>query len=198
MRAFLLTFFVERGIIFKKGGIRMIREFSAKAKPTNKMANMAFAACTSVGFALVLTSMLVENYRGIISLFGVLGFAAAVAIYSRYVSAVYYYDITFDSEGTPLFVVRQLIGKRETTLCRIALCEIQKIEQQTRKQSAEHKTPYTYRKYSYLPTLMPSLSYRITSVSRYEKAEIIIEASGEFINLLGTYVEEAKENYIEE
>lgn len=175
----------------------MIREFSAKAKPTNKKAHMYFAGLTSAAFALVLASMLIENYKGIISLVGMAFFACAITIYSRYVSPIYYYDITHDSEGTALFVVRQVIGKRETTLCRIALYEIVKIEEDA-KARGEHKTPYGFRKYSYLPTIDPQKSYRITSMSRYEKAEILIEASGEFINLLRAYSAEARENYIEE
>ena len=46
----------------------MIREFSAKAKPTNKKAHMYFAGLTSAAFALVLASMLMESYKGIVSL----------------------------------------------------------------------------------------------------------------------------------
>ena len=176
----------------------MISEFSAKAKPTNKKAHMLFALCTSAAFATVLASMLIPVYRGIVSFVGMMLFASAISIYSRYVSSVYYYDVTFDSEGTALFVVRQLIGKRETTLCRIALYEILKIEEESSKQSRAHKTPYGFKKYSYLPTLLPSVSYRIVSVSRYEKSEIRIEASGEFINLLRVYSAEARKNYTDE
>jgi hypothetical protein len=72
-----------------------------------------------------------------------------------------------------------------------------KIEEETPKQSREHKTPYGFKKYSYLPTILPKVAYRMTSVSRYEKAEIMIEASGEFINLLRSYAAEARENFIE-
>ena len=75
--------------------------------------------------------------------------------------------------------------------------EIVKIEEDA-KARGEHKTPYGFRKYSYLPTIDPQKSYRITSMSRYEKAEILIEASGEFINLLRAYSAEARDNYIEE
>jgi hypothetical protein len=159
---------------------------------------MLFATLTSAAMAVILTSMLIPVYRGIVSLVGVGLFTAAIVIYTRYVSAVYYYDITFDYEGQPIFVVRQLSGKRESTLCRIALYEIVKIEEETPKQSREHKTPYGVRKYSYLPTILPKVTYSITSVSRYEKAEIMIEASGEFINLLHSYAVEARENYTEE
>ena len=176
----------------------MIREFSVKTKPTNRKAHMLFAGLTSMAMAAILASMLIPIYRGVVSLVGVGLFTAAIVIYTRYVGAVYYYDITYDYEGLPLFVVRQLTGRRESTLCRIGLHEIVKIQDETPKQTREHRTPMGYKKYSYLPTVMPQTAYRITTVSRYEKAEIMIEASGEFINLLRQYAAEARENYIEQ
>ena len=91
-------------------------------------------------------------------------------------------------------MVREIIGKRETTLCRIGLFEVTKIEREDKTARRSHKTPYGYRKYSYLPTLFPEAICRITTMSRYEKAEIIIEANDEFIALLDAYCAEAREN----
>lgn len=171
----------------------MIREFSAKATASNQKARILFISSTVMAFAFVAVASLIDNYRGIISLFGVLLMSVAIVIYNKYVSSVYYYDITFDSEGTPLFVVRQIVGKRQSTICRIALYEIQKISRETSKERVAHKTPYEYRKYSYLPTLSPSVSYRLITSSRYEKAEILIEVSDEFASLLSEYISTAKE-----
>ena len=154
---------------------------------------MVFAACASLAFAFVLMSMIIPTYRGVVSFFGMGLLVAAITVYTRYVSPEYYYDITFDSEGTPLFVVRQIIGKRHTTLCRIGLGEIVKIEHETKDERNAHKTPYGFVKFNYVPTLMPNDTYRITTMSRYEKAEILIEASDEFVSLLRAYSAEAKE-----
>ena len=94
-----------------------------------------------------------------------------------------------------MFVVRQQTGKKYTTLCRIALSEIVKIEKQTAEQMKAHKTPMGVVKYSYFPTLGPSVAYRITTSGRYEKAEILIESSDEFADLLASYSAEARELY---
>ena len=171
----------------------MIREFSVRAKSSNNKARTAFSLCTAIALGLIFLSMIIPVYRGIVSLVGMALLVVAITIYTKYVSPIYYYDITFDSEGTPLFVVRQIIGKRQTTLCRIGLAEIMKIEEENSEARRSHKTPFGFKKYAYLPTLMPAVSYRLTTTSRYEKAEILIEASGEFISLLRSYSAEARE-----
>ena len=130
-----------------------------------------------------------------VSLVGVSLLTLALMIYTKYIAPIYYYDITFDNEGNAVFVVRQQTGKKYTTLCRIALSEIVNIEKQTAEQMKAHKTPMGTVKYSYLPTLSPSLAYRITTSGRYERAEILIESSEEFADLLTSYSSEAREQY---
>lgn len=171
----------------------MIREFSVKLKATNGKARTAFIASMLIAFALIAVSSVVPLYHGVVALVGMAFLVAAVTIYSKYVSPIYYYDITFDCEGTPLLVVRQLIGKRETTLCRIGLAEIVKIEREEKTSRRAHKTPYGFRKYSYSPTLDPELTYRLTTMSRYEKAEIILEINDSFAQMLKEYSTEARE-----
>ena len=68
-----------------------------------------------------------------------------------------------------------------------------KVEREERKVRHSHKTPKTHMKYVYTPTLDPDVSYRITTASRYERAEIVIEASDEFASMLRAYSLEAKE-----
>lgn len=173
----------------------MIREFSVKPKPTNNKARATFVVCTACSFALITLSTFVPLYKGLVSLTGVVLLSFALMLYSKYIAPSYFYDITFDSEGVPLFVVRQLTGKRYTTLCRIALYEIVKIEKQSRDQRRKHKTPFDTKKYFYLPTLDPDTVYRITTSTRYEKSEILIESSEGFADLLVSYSIEARDNY---
>ncbi len=171
----------------------MIREFSIKPKPTNGKARAAFILCTVGSFALITISTVIPLYKGLVSLAGVVLLTLALVLYTKYIAPAYFYDIMLDSEGTPLFVVRQQTGKRYTTLCRIALHEIVKIEKQSKKQRREHKTPYEMKKYSYLPTLDPDEVYRITTSGRYERAEILIESSDGFAELLISYSAEARD-----
>ena len=173
----------------------MIREFSVKPKPTNNKARAAFVICTVCSFALITVSTLIPLYKGLVSLVGVVLLSLALMLHSKYIASAYFYDITFDSEGVPLLVVRQLTGKRYTTLCRIALYEIVSIEKQSREQRRKHKTPFEMKKYSYLPTLDPDVVYRIITSGRYERAEILIESSEGFAEILASYSREARDNY---
>jgi hypothetical protein len=117
---------------------------------------------------------------------------AGITVFSKYVASVYYYDITHDSYGTPIFVVRQVSGKRESTLCRVDLADIIKIDEENTEQRRRHNTPPGYVKYTYVPTLMPKNTLRLTVISRYEKSEIVIEGDEIFSSLLNRYSKEAR------
>ena len=170
----------------------MIREFSVKPKPSNNKARAAFIISMALSFALICISTFIPLYKGLVSLGGVGLLSVAIVLYTRFIAPVYFYDIFIDSNGVPLFIVRQQVGKKYTTLCRISLHEIVKIEKQTRDQLRQHKTGNEMKKYSYLPTLDPDQVYRITTSGRYEGAEILIESSDEFANMLLSYSTEAR------
>ena len=175
----------------------MISEFTLRPKATNKRAQYLIAACLFGAAAFFVVYLAVEHYKGLVGL-GTLAFiTAAVFIYTKYVAREYYYDILIAND-TPLFVVRQLTGKRYSTLCRIELRSIMKVERMSATERREHKTPEGFVKYNYMPTLGPETVYLITSISRYEKAEICIEANDEFAALLTSYATEARESYVED
>lgn len=171
----------------------MIREFSVRPKPSNNKARYAFVASMLISFLLLMTSTSVSSYRGVVSLLGILALALALMIYTKYISPIWFYDITYDSDGTPVFVVRQQIGKRHTTLCRIDLGSIVGVKKESSAERREHKTAQGVVKYTYMPSLDPTESYRITTSSRYERAEILIESSDGFAELLSAYAAEARE-----
>ena len=170
----------------------MIRELSTKIQPSNNKARYAFAISMSGGISIALLSSIVPSYQGIVALVACAFIVAAVAIYSKYVAVTYYYDLTVDNNGIPIFVVRQVLGNRQSTLCRIDVADIVKVEVESAKERRKHKTPFEYRKYVYTPTLMPKKSVRLTVHGRYEKAEIIIENEN-YAEILRKNAEEARE-----
>lgn len=171
----------------------MIKEFSVHPKPRNNKAKIAFLIAILVSAAGFVTYFLMDRYKGLIGVFALMCLTTAILFYTKFISPEFYYDITFDSSDNPLFVVRQLVGKRQTTLCRIDLADIVSVKHETAKERKAHSTPLGTRKYVYAPTMLPSDIYRITVKGRYENSEIIIEATEEFAELLISYALKARE-----
>lgn len=170
-----------------------MREMTSKPKPTNNNAKIIFTVTLILGVALSFASMMLERYRGVVGMVALGLLCTAIFYYTKFISAYFLYDLTFDSDGTAIFVVRQVTGKRSTTLCRIALYEIDRIDKETKEQRKSHLTPKGTRKYVYFPTVSPSVSYRIFTKNRYETSEVLIEGTDEFIHYFNECVSEAKE-----
>ena len=175
----------------------MINEISVRPKPSNNKAKISFIVFMAL-FAFGTVAYLVMRYMkveksGLVGFIPLVSVTVAVFFYNKYLSGGYTYQVTFDSAGTPLFLITQTVGNRISTLCRVALFEIVKIEEETYSEMKAHKTPADHRRYVYLPTYLPSRVYRITSRSRYERSEIVIECSEEYADLLRKFVAEARE-----
>ena len=170
----------------------MISEFSVKPKPRNNNAKIFTLVSLGLGAVTFIVSMLIPKYQGIVGTVAICFFVTSILFYTKFVAPVYYYDITVDHRGLPILVIRQVVGKRATTLCRVDIWAIRKIEMQTGKESRAHKTPSGMKKYIYTPTLFPPSVYRLTVISDYEVAEIVIEGTEEFAKLLEQYAGEAR------
>ncbi len=170
----------------------MINEISVSPKPQNKSAHILCAAMMSVFAAATVLYLTLNRFKGIFGLVAIIFLTVGIMVYTRYISVKYYYDITFDAYSKAVFAVRQITGKRQTTLCCIHLSSVTSIERQTKEERRAHKTPHGVRKYNYTPTFTPELTYRISSASRLEKCEICIEITDEFADYLRSAVEEAK------
>ena len=143
--------------------------------------------------SLVITLFL-DKYRGVVGMITFAALVTAILIYTKYVSVTFHYDIIVEEVEEPLFVVRQTIGKRNVTLCRIAFADIVKVKKESASERRAHKSAPGVSRYSYTPTLSPSVSYRIFVSSRHEKAEIIIEGTDEMCEMLSNISVSARAN----
>lgn len=171
----------------------MIKEFSIKAKPSSATAKILFGVLLAAAAVCVVISMAIEGYKGLVSTAALVFITSAVFVYTKYIGVEYYYDILAEGQDEPLLVVRQISGKRASTLACVALADISDIKVEADSERSAHKTPAGYRKYSYLPSISPKRSVRITLKSRHECAEILLEISDEIAELLKLYSGEAKE-----
>ena len=170
----------------------MIKEISTRVRSTNGYARGICLGLFITSLAVFLLSGVLGSHRGVVSLIGVIFMCAGIMIYTRYIAPEYYYDVTFDADGVPVFVARQITGRRASTLCRVSLSDVTSVKRETAAERRAHKTPYGVKKYSYTPTLNPAVTYRISTVSPYESAEIVIEVTDEYADMLREYVNEAK------
>ena len=171
----------------------MIKETSVRPKAKNNNAKIAFFVTLLISALGFTTYFMMERFKGFVGMFSLMVLITAILIYTKFIAPVFTYDITFDVEGAPMFVVRQTVGKRITTLCRVWLSDLASVEFEDKATRKAHKTPVGFKKYIYAPTMFPKEVYRITLKGRYEKSEIIIECSEEFAELLRQGAAEAKE-----
>ena len=176
----------------------MISEISVSPRPSNNKARHLFFILMILTVTAAAIYLSIQNYKGLVGLGCLVFLVGAIYIYNRYMATKYYYDVMIDTAGTPLFVVRSVVGKRATTLCRVELSSVIGITTITAEERKNHKAPDGFVKYYYTPTMSPDRITLVTVSSRYEHAEISIEASDDFIGLLRAYVTEAKEYHTDE
>ena len=170
----------------------MIKEFSAHAKSSNKTARYVFFACLGSTIIMTLVYILAWKFKGLIGFVDTIFITATIYIYNRYMGTEYFYDVTFDHMGAPVFVVRHRIGKRETTICRIDLNSVVNVVKMPKEKRKTYKPDKDVIKYSYYPTMSPDTLYLMTVRSHIEKADVFVEISDEMAALLLSYSEEAR------
>ena len=169
-----------------------MKELSVRAIPQNKNAKVAFLISFLLSALGFVTYGIVDRYKGIVGLVALMLLVTAILFYTKYISPVFFYDLTLDGDDNSVFVVRRVVGKRQSTFCRVDLADVVSVEHEEREEYKRHKTPAGLLKYVYAPSLFPKEIYRITVKGRYEKAEIIIEASEEFAEAIKEFASEAR------
>lgn len=170
----------------------MIREIVIQPKPQNKLAPTTFFCLLGLCAVAFGASFAAEHYRGLIQLVAILLLVSALLVYTRYVAPHYSYEITTDSEDTPIFVVRSRTGRRMSTLCRVDLADIFSVTQEDREARRVCKTPAGVRRYVYTPTMMPPRRVLLDVRARGEHSHVFVECPPEFCDLLRVYSEEAR------
>lgn len=176
----------------------MIKDFSVTPKPKNNNAKLLMCLFFALSLLSLLATLFMSQYKGVVGMVTLAFLTTAILVYTKYVAVTFHYDIIGEDVDEPLFVVRQTVGKRNVTLCRIALANINSVIKETKAERRARRSPDGVVRYSYMPTLSPSENFRISVSSRYEKAELTVEISEEFSEMLISLVKEAKAMRISE
>ncbi len=162
----------------------MIQELHMRVKPQNKHANIAFWLFFVLAFVVFGVSYAVALYRGVLQLGAMFCLVTSILFYTKYIAPQFCYEITIDSQDTPVFIVTQTIGRRMTTLCRIDLADIQSAEHLSRTALKEHRVPADTRRYVYTPSLLPATVCVVTTGGHGERAQLVLEGGQDFADLL--------------
>lgn len=175
----------------------MISPISIKPEPQNNKAKHTFFACLGSAILSIVLYTMLPSYKGVVGIIALGFITAAIYLYNRYVCAVYYYDVAIDSNGSPVFVVSQSVGKRQTTLCRVDLSSIVLVKAMSAEEKKSYKPRKDIARYFYSPTLSPEKVYVLEVRSPYEKADVFVELTDEQAGMISAFAKEARANYIE-
>ena len=158
----------------------MIKDFSAHPKPQNNNSKKVMWLFFALGAVAAVLSVALQSYRGVVGLCALALISSGILMYTKYVSVDFYYDIIAEGLDTPMLVVRQRVGKRDVTLCRVDLADIVSVKRESAAERKAHVKEQGTAYYVYAPTLNPPVSYRMRVVNPREHAELILEGSDEF------------------
>ena len=170
--------------------------FTYNVKSDKKRAYPLFFTVVFISSILVVVSMTVEKYSGVISLLAVVGLTAAVLIYQRYITADYAYVVTAGEEYAASLVINKRVGNRVSTMAYLPLYGITSIQKFTKEELKTHKTPKTTKKYNYAPTYDPDSVYIVFAKTNEASFEIVLECVGDVASRLLEYSAYAKEDEI--
>ena len=172
----------------------MIIPFSLNPEAKNKKARFVFTACLGSAVIAIILSGFMDKYRGIVGLFILAFFTAAIFVYNKYMASVYTYEVTMADNGEALFVIGQRQGRRYTTLCRVGLASVISVDTLNKDQLKAYKADRTIARYSYHPTMSPDELCLIKVRSSYEKADVFVELPEEYAKRIMDYSAIARAN----
>lgn len=170
----------------------MITDFSAQPKPQNNKAKIVMWVFFAIAAVAFVASTIIGQYKGVVGMVCVAAITTAILMYTKFVSVKFHYDVLAAGMEEPLFVVRQVTGKRETTVARVALADIVDIRRESAAERRAHKREKTTALFVYAPTFSPEYSYRMYIKTRYDSSEVILEGSDEFFDKIKEFAAEAR------
>lgn len=170
----------------------MIKDFSVHPKPQNNNSKKVMWIFYALGAVAAVLSVMLESYRGVAGLVALAFISSGILMFTKYVSVAFYYDIIAEDVDTPMFIVRQRVGKRDVTLCRVDLADIVSVKRETAKERKAHVREQGTAYYVYAPTLNPPVSFRMRVNNAREHAELILEGSDEFFEMITALAAEAR------
>ena len=175
-----------------------IIEFTYRPKTEVKRVVPTLSVLIVLSAILVVLSVTLPLYKGLVSLAAVIGITASMYFFLRYAAGDYVYSVTFDGVGQAVFTVVKAVGKRSSTMCCLHLSNFVSVQ---RVESAEYKSKrnnYKAERYNFHPSFSPDAFYLIKSESGGTQCEVIVDITEDVAKRLMEYAAIAKETEPEE
>ena len=162
---------------------------------TNKKNGMPLLfALAGISVALVVLSIQLERFAGIVSTTAIIALTAAVMFYLRYVGSDYVYNVTVSGDGIAYFVVGKVVGKKITTMLAIRVSSIQSIQLFTKSGENKYVPDKTKKRHNFNPSFNPEEFAVMRTAGRDGTCEIVLECSPEARERLLQYSVYARED----
>ncbi len=159
-------------------------EFTYRPITDKKRAFPLLFTVIGVSSLLIAISSVIEAYRGLLSLLGVMGLTVATYILTRYVVSDFAYSVMLNSSDELLFVVTKTTGKRVSTLYCTKAKYIKSAQLFTKNDYKKHKPEKGTLLYNLAPSFHPDSVYIVSTDGPEEKCEIILECTEAVISRL--------------
>ncbi|MBE6635024.1 MAG: hypothetical protein E7617_02315 [Ruminococcaceae bacterium] len=159
-------------------------EFTYRPVTDKKRAFPLLFTVVGVSSLLVAISTVVDTYRGLLSLLGVMGLTVATYILTRYTVSEFAYSVMATASDELMLVVTKTVGKRVTTLYSTKVKGIKSIQLFTKDEYKKHKTEKGRLLYNLAPSFSPASVYIAIIDDAEEKSEIILECTEAVVSRL--------------
>ena len=194
-----------------------MNEIIIKPKPQNEKGKRVFLIALIACAVTFILSLILPKFAGIVQLVSLILLCISLYFYNRYVGTSYTYELMSEENGGALFIVRQEVGKRSTTHCRMSLANLRAARRMTKEELRAYKrrssksasadaetateipTPEpNVGVYYYGPTFLPESLCLLSFRGRFERADIFIECSDELLAHLLSLADELRAQFPEE
>lgn len=161
--------------------------FSYRRLADKRRAYPVFFTLLMASAALLVVSMFITKYAGVVSLGAICTLTASVMIYIRYIISDYTYSVREGQDNQSFLIFTKIVGKRQSMMGYIPLYAIKSIEKFTKSELKQQKIDRTWHKYNFVPSFSPDNVYVIKAVTRTVKYYVLIEGTDELRTRLLEY-----------
>ena len=175
-----------------------IYEFTYRPKVDKSRANPLFCGVLLASLLVMLVSINLPRFSGVVSLFAVAGLCSSLYLYTRYVASTYAYTVSWNSSGEPIFIVTKLTGERASTMFSVELKKIISIQKFTKSEYSTLVKGKKVLKHNYIQTYGVNEFFVMKTIGAGAESYIMLECTAEVAGRILEYAAIAREVSLEE